>query len=250
MPKKNRIDKILFERGLAPSRERAQAYIMSGNVLVNEVPVTKSGTKIDIDATIRIKGIDQPYVGRGGLKLEKAIRHFSVNIKNKIAMDIGASTGGFTDCLLQNGAAYVFAIDVGQNQLAWDIRQNTKVKDLEKTNFRNMPFSAIGTYVDLIVIDVSFISLTKILGNCLNFLTKNGELIALIKPQFEAGKENIHRGGIVTRDDIKTDVIVSIKNFAEKIGFVCESEVISSPIQGKKSGNQEFLIHLKKQSRF
>ena len=246
MPKKNRIDKILFERGLAPSRERAQAYIMSGNVLVNEVPITKSGTKIDIEATIRIKGSDQPFVGRGGLKLEKAIKQFSVSVKNKIAMDIGASTGGFTDCLLQHGVAYVFAIDVGQNQLAWDIRKNAKVKDLEKTNFRNMPFSTIGTYVDIIVIDVSFISLTKILGNCLNFLTKNGELIALIKPQFEAGKENITKGGIVIREDIKADVIVTIKNFAEEIGFVCEGEVVSSPIQGKKSGNQEFLIHLKR----
>ena len=220
---------------------------MSGNVLVNEVPITKSGTKIDIEATIRIKGSDQPFVGRGGLKLEEAIKQFSVSVKNKIAMDIGASTGGFTDCLLQHGVAYVFAIDVGQNQLAWDIRKNAKVKDLEKTNFRNMPFSTIGTYVDIIVIDVSFISLTKILGNCLNFLTKNGELIALIKPQFEAGKENITKGGIVIREDIKAEVIITIKNFAEKIGFVCEGEVVSSPIQGKKSGNQEFLIHLKKQ---
>lgn len=248
MSQKNRIDKILFDRGLAPSRERAQAYIMSGNVLVNEVPVTKSGTKIDINANIRIKGMDQPFVGRGGLKLEKAIQHFSINVKNKIAMDVGASTGGFTDCLLQNGAAYVFAVDVGQNQLAWDIRQHPKVKDLEKTNFRNMPFSTIGTFVDIIVIDVSFISLTKILNNCLNFITQKGDLIALIKPQFEAGKENINKGGIVTNKSTKADVITLITKYAESIGYICRNDVISSPIQGKKSGNQEFLIHLGKQN--
>ncbi|MBT4286838.1 MAG: TlyA family RNA methyltransferase [Deltaproteobacteria bacterium] len=247
MCQKNRIDKILFERGLAPSRERAQAYIMSGNVLVNEVPVTKSGSKIDINATIRIKGMDQPFVGRGGLKLEKAIEQFSLSIKHKIAMDVGASTGGFTDCLLQHGAVYVFAVDVGHNQLAWDIRQHPKVKDLEKTNFRNMPFSIIGTFVDIIVIDVSFISLTKIFNNCLNFLTQKGDLIALIKPQFEAGKENINKGGFVSKENIKADVIASITKYAESVGFFCRNSVISSPIQGKKSGNQEFLIHLGKQ---
>ena len=246
MSKKKRLDKLLFEKGLAPSRERAQAYIMSGNVLVNETPITKSGTKVDITANIRIKGMDQPFVGRGGLKLEKAIEHYLLTVKNKIAMDIGASTGGFTDCMLKNGASFVYAIDVGTNQLAWELIKHPKVKNLEKTNFRHMPFDRVGTYVDLIVIDVSFISLTKILDNCLNFLKFGGDLIALIKPQFEAGKDNVSKGGIVADTQVKSDIIHSIKDYAKSIGFKIGGEVIPSPIQGKKSGNQEFLIHLTK----
>ncbi len=245
MRKKVRIDKLLFEKGLAPSRERAQSYIMSGNVLANEQKIEKPGIRVFDDVVIRVKGFDQPYVSRGGLKLEKALDAFNIPVNHLIAMDVGASTGGFTDCLLQRGASYVYAIDVGYGQLAWKLVSDTRVKNMERTNFRHMSFSKIGTYVDLIVIDVSFISLTKILEHCLLFLIKGGVLIALIKPQFEAGKENIEKRGVVVKHGVRAKVIESIRCFAEKVGFAVE-KIEDSPIQGKKSGNMEYLILLRK----
>lgn len=230
---------------MAPSRERAQAYIMAGKVIVNNQKIEKPGHKVLDNSDIIILGEDQPYISRGGLKLEKAIGAFGINPENRIAMDIGASTGGFTDCLLKHRASFVFAVDSGNNQLAWELASHPKVKNLEKTNFRHLTMETIGTFVDLIVIDVSFISLKKLLPNSWNFMVKNGSLIALIKPQFEAGRANIRKGGIVDDPAIHQEVIQSIKMFASSIGFEA-LQIASSPIQGKKSHNKEFLIHLKK----
>jgi len=245
MERKTRIDKLLFELELAPSRERAQAYIMAGKVLVNDLVVDKPGTKVWPSDPIRVRGVDQPYVGRGGLKLQKALKTFAVSAKNKIALDVGASTGGFTDCMLQHGASYVFAVDVGHGQLDWRLANHDQVKNMEKTHFTHMTLEQLGTFVDLIVIDVSFISLTRILPNCWNFLAQGGHVIALIKPQFEAGKKNIRKGGIVTDPEVHKQVIQSIEDCALSLGFTVHG-VDSSPIQGKKSHNQEFLIHLSK----
>lgn len=242
---KTRIDKLLLDRELTHSRERAKALIMAGKVLVNQQKIEKPGIKVDSDAQIRIMGIDQPYVSRGGLKLEKALRDFRIDARNRIAMDIGASTGGFTDCLLQNGAVYVFAIDVGYGQLAWKLVNDSRVKNMERSNFRHLAMLDVGTFVDLIVIDVSFISLTKLLQNCYSLLVKGGDLVALIKPQFEAGRENVGKGGKVTDTRAQRNAVASIRNYAQKQGFIPVRDV-NSPILGKKSGNREFLLHLKK----
>lgn len=245
MKGKIRIDKLLFEQGLAPSRERAQAYIMAGKVWVDDQVVDKPGTRVGPDKKIRVKGVDQPFVGRGGLKLQRALSCFRIEVKNRLAIDVGASTGGFTDCLLQKGAIYVFAVDVGQGQLDWQLVTDKRVANLEKTHFTHLPFEKIGTFVDLIVVDVSFISLKKILPNCMNFLRTKGDLVALIKPQFEAGKDKVQKKGIVSDSNVHKEVINSVKDFAQSLGFSV-SGVELSPIQGKKSGNQEFLIHLVK----
>lgn len=242
---KIRIDKLLFDKGLAPSRERAQAFIMAGRVLVNHQKIEKSGIKVAPDSEISITGLDQPYVSRGGLKLEKAIKSFHIPIANRIIIDIGASTGGFTDCLLQHGAAFIFSIDTGYNQLVWKLKRDDRVKSLEKTNFRYLEMESIGTFVDIIVIDVSFISLRKILPNCLRFLVKGGELIMLIKPQFEAGREHVKKGGIVSDAKTHAEIVDGILEFSNSLGFQT-IEVDRSPITGKKSGNKEFLAHLKK----
>jgi 23S rRNA (cytidine1920-2'-O)/16S rRNA (cytidine1409-2'-O)-methyltransferase len=243
MPLKERIDKLIFEQGLAPSRERAQAYIMAGKVLVNGLKIEKPGQRFPEDSTILIIGTDQPYVSRGGLKLAKALEVFNIDVKNRIALDIGASTGGFTDCLLQHHAAFVFAVDSGYNQLDWKLVTDSRVKSMEKCNFRHLTMETIGTYVDIIVIDVSFISLRKIFGNCLNFLTKGGHLIALIKPQFEAGKQHVKKRGVVNDPKTHVQIVQGIKDHAQTLGFIPQA-FDYSPIQGKKSGNREFLIHL------
>lgn len=245
MSSKTRIDKLLFEKGFAKSRERAQAYIMAGKVLVNNQKIEKAGTKVDNNAEIRVKGIDQPYVSRGGLKLEKALQHFNIATANRIAMDVGASTGGFSDCLIKKGVTFIFAIDVGHSQLAWELIKEPRLLNIEKTNFRYLTMADIGSFVDLIVIDVSFISLTKILPNCMNFLIQGGDIIALVKPQFEAGRKNINKGGVVSNALIQTEVKKSIASFAVNLGLKNHG-IIDSPIQGKKSGNREFLLYLSK----
>lgn len=245
MSEKIRIDRLLFEKGLAPSRERAQSLIMAGKVLVNGQKIEKSGHRFLEDVDIRVIGLDQPFVSRGGLKLAKAIHTFKIGVTGSIVMDIGASTGGFTDCLLQNGACYIFAIDTGYNQLDWKLANHPQVKNLEKTNFRHLELSSVGTFVDLIVIDVSFISLRKILPNCGTFLVKGGDIIALIKPQFEAGRHKIQKGGLVKDPLVHQEIVHAISEFAESINYNIIAQDFS-PIQGKKSGNQEFLIHLKK----
>lgn len=242
-PIKERLDIILFERGLAQSRQRAQAIIMSGRVLVDDEPVDKPGTKVMKDSEIRIKGDDDcPFVSRGGLKLQHAIDTFGTDVTDLVCMDIGASTGGFTDCLIQRGAKKVFAVDVGYGQLAWKLRQDQRVISVERTNIRHMPIEIIGEPVDLAVIDTSFISLRIVLPAVLKFLKKHAIILALIKPQFEVGKENVGKGGVVRDSALHDEVVSDLTSFFSETGLDVKG-IISSPILGPK-GNKEFLILL------
>lgn len=244
MPKE-RIDKLLVALGLAPSRERARAYLMAGRVLVDERPVTKAGALVPEGASVRLKGEDLPYVGRGGLKLAGALRQFGIDPKGWLCLDVGASTGGFTDCLLQAGAAYVFAVDAGTNQLDHKLRQDKRVKSLEQTNFRHADLSLTGTFVDLGVVDVSFISLELILPPLFELLVKGGWVVALIKPQFEVGPGKVAKGGVVKEERYRTEAIEAVRRCAEELGFKVRG-LMDSPIEGKKSGNLEALIWLEK----
>lgn len=240
---KSRLDKILFEKGLVPSRERAKAIIMEGKVYVNNMPVTKAGAIIDADANIEIKGEVLPYVSRGGLKLEAAIRHFNICLKDKIAMDVGSSTGGFTDCMLQHGVKKVYCIDVGYGQIAWKLRQDNRIILLERTNIRYLGREKIMDEIDIATIDVSFISLRKVIPKVLEFLKDSGEIVALIKPQFEVGKGEVDKGGIV-KDQIKRlKAVESLKEYFESLNLKTVG-IIQSPISGQK-GNIEYLIYLK-----
>ena len=241
---KERLDRVLVEKGLAGSRQRAQALIMAGRVLVEEKRMEKAGVKVDPDANIRIKGDDILYVSRGGTKLEKALREFRVEVGRKTVIDVGASTGGFTDCLLKQGAAKVYAVDVGYGQLAWKLREDPRVVCLDKTNIRYLSPEKITEPVDLAVIDTSFISLEKVLPKVSELLRESGEIVALIKPQFEVGKGQVGKGGIVRDADKQQDVVRRISGFAKKIGLFTAG-VIESPIPGQK-GNKEFFIYLKK----
>ncbi|MDH5559435.1 MAG: TlyA family RNA methyltransferase [Deltaproteobacteria bacterium] len=241
--RKTRIDKWLLDKGLVKSREKAKELIVEKRVLVNKVILEKCSTLINPDDSIEIIEPSCGYVSRGGLKLMEALVKFELSVANLIALDVGASTGGFTDCLLQNGAAYVFSVDVGYNQLDWKLKTHPKVRSLEKTNFRYSSLKDIGSFVDLIVVDVSFISLTKILKNCYDLLVCGGCVIALIKPQFEAGKDQIQKGGVVKDAQIRQTVLNKITAFSEETGFKVV-KTIPSPIQGKKKGNQEYLIYL------
>ena len=241
---KERADKVLVERGLVDSRTRAQALILAGQVLVREQRIDKPGQLIDPNAEIRIKGETLRYAGRGGLKLEAALREFNIDPAGKNCLDVGASTGGFTDCLLQYGAARVWAIDVGHNQLVWRLRQDSRVVVLEGVNARNLDPVQFPVRFDLATIDVSFISLTKILPAVRPCLTDTADCIALIKPQFEVGKGEVGRGGIVT-DPAKHQLVLNqIKDAATVNGFRPVG-VIESPILGAE-GNREFLMHLKR----
>lgn len=242
MADKERIDKLMVERQLAGSRERARALIMAGRVLVDECPVDKVGTKIDSAAAIRVKGEDIPFVSRGGLKLAEALTSFNVDVRGRVALDVGASTGGFTDCLLQNGAARVFAVDVGYGQLAWQLREDARVVNLERTNIRHLKAEQLDAVPDLAVIDASFISLEKVLPSTLSLLKPGSDILALIKPQFEVGKGQVGKGGVVRDPHQHEQVLVRIKDLAAELGCrvlgVCDS-----PVLGPK-GNREFLIHL------
>lgn len=247
MPAKKRLDLILVEKKLAQSRQRAQALIMAGKVFVNNHPVDKSGTLILEDDNIILKGEDIPYVSRGGIKLEKALKSFQINTKGLVCLDVGASTGGFTDCLLQHGANRVFAVDVGYGQLAWKLRQDPRVVVIERTNIRHMPFEVLPSPIDLATIDVSFISLKIVVPSILKFMKKDGikkdtKIIALIKPQFEVGKGKVGKGGVVRDPALHDEVIKDLSNFFSKIGFL-HKPVISSPVLGPK-GNREFIIAL------
>ena len=242
MPKR-RLDNLLLERGIVQSRERAKGLILSGDVRVNGNPVNKAGTLIDENAEIEITK-DIPYVSRGGLKLEKAIKEFNINVKDKVAIDVGASTGGFTDCLIQYGAKKVYAVDVGYGQLAWKLRNDPRVVIIERKNVRYIKPSDIGEPVDIATIDVSFISLKLVLPVVKNLLKENGEIIALIKPQFEVGRGEVGKGGIVKDEEKHKKVISEIKSFAIDSGFKVLN-VTKSPIAGQK-GNVEFLIYLQK----
>ena len=242
---KERLDVLLVKRNLAESREKAKAIIMSGNVFVNGNREDKAGTTFDEEkAQIEIKGHTLPYVSRGGLKLEKAIEVFGVDVKDKVCMDIGASTGGFTDCMLQNGADHVYSIDVGRGQLAWKLRNDPRVVCMEKTNIRYVQPEDLGEPIDFSSIDVSFISLTKVLLPIRNYLKENGEIVALIKPQFEAGREKVGKKGVVREKSTHIEVIEKVTDYAVSIGFEVAA-LEFSPIKGPE-GNIEYLVHLKK----
>lgn len=241
--RKTRIDRLLVDRGMAPTRQKAQALILTGNVLVNDQPADKAGQLVGADADVRLRGEDHPYVSRGGLKLAKALDVFQVPVGGKVCLDIGASTGGFTHVLLLRGATRVFAVDVGYNQLDWRIRSDARVVVHEKINARHMPFELIGTPVDLIVIDVSFISLEKILPGVMSFSQPGTDWVALIKPQFEVGREHVGKGGIVTSDVERQRAVERITRFGESLGLRFAG-LIESPITGT-SGNVEFLAHWK-----
>lgn len=241
---KSRLDKLLLEKGLASSRERAQALIMEGKVVVNSMPATKAGSMFGPDINIELKGADMPYVSRGGLKLEAALNHFGVALEGKIALDAGASTGGFTDCMLQRGAEKVYCVDVGYGQLAWKLRQDPRVVLIERTNIRYIENDKLPEPIDIAVIDVSFISLTLVVPKTLEFLKDSGEIIALIKPQFEVGKGEVDKGGIV-RDELKRQSAVEkIRMHFESLGLQ-NIGIIQSPILGQK-GNAEYLIYGKR----
>ncbi len=241
---KERLDVMLVKRNLAESREKAKAVIMSGNVFVDGQREDKAGSTFAPDVRIEVKGHTLPYVSRGGLKLEKALANFDVDVKDKVCTDVGSSTGGFTDCMLQNGASKVFAIDVGRGQLDWKLRNDPRVICMEKTNIRYVTPEDIGEPVDFSSIDVSFISLTKVLGPIRDYLTDDGEIVALIKPQFEAGREKVGKKGVVRERSTHREVIHKIMDFAMANGFdLCALEF--SPIKGPE-GNIEYLIHLKK----
>lgn len=239
--KKERIDKLLLDGGFAASRAKAQALVMAGVVLVDEKRVGKSSETYTPDAIIRIKGEtpESRYVGRGGLKLEKALSEFNISVETYICLDVGSSTGGFTDCLLQNGAAKVVAIDVGTNQLAWKLRNDPRVDTRENVNARNLKREDFDDPFDLIVMDVSFISVTKILPVLPPLLKDTGRIITLIKPQFEVGKGEVGKGGIVREPEKHQRVVTEINEFAQGCGLKVAG-VIDSPILGAE-GNKEFL---------
>jgi 23S rRNA (cytidine1920-2'-O)/16S rRNA (cytidine1409-2'-O)-methyltransferase len=241
---KERLDVMLVNRGLAPSREKAKAVIMSGIVFVDGQREDKAGSTFDEKVNIEVKGSTLKYVSRGGLKLEKAMEHFDVTLKGKICMDVGSSTGGFTDCMLQNGAVKVYAVDVGHGQLDWKLRNDERVVCMEKTNIRYVTPDQIEELVQFASIDVSFISLTKVLGPVKELLTDEGEIVCLIKPQFEAGREKVGKKGVVRDRKVHEEVIHMVMDFAKSIGFVlCNLEF--SPIKGPE-GNIEYLLHLSK----
>ena len=242
--KKERLDKLLVDRGLVQSRERARALILAGQILADEQVFDKAGVKVPEDIRLRIKGEDIPFVSRGGLKLAHALSEFHVDVNGVIALDVGASTGGFTDCLLQNGAARVYALDVGYGQLAWKLRQDPRVICLERTNIRQLVPGDLDERPSLAVIDCSFISLTKVLPPTLNLLTEDGEIIALIKPQFELEKRLVGKGGIVRDPHLQELAVQKVRDFA--LGLDCFGQgIVESPVLGSK-GNREFLIYLKK----
>lgn len=242
--KKERLDVLLVKRGLAESREKAKAIIMTGNVFVEEQREDKAGSTFAEDAQIRIKGTPMKYVSRGGYKLEKAMELWHVPLQDKLCMDVGSSTGGFTDCMLQNGAVKVYAIDVGTNQLAWKLRQDERVVSMEKTNIRYVTPEDIADPIDFSSIDVAFISLTKVLIPVWNLLKNGGRVVCLVKPQFEAGREKVGKKGVVRDKKVHEEVVCHIMTYALSIGF----EILGlsySPIKGPE-GNIEYLLYIEK----
>ena len=240
--KKERLDVLMVQRNLAESREKAKALIMSGIVYVNGQKEDKAGTSFEETVQIEVRGSTLKYVSRGGLKLEKAMSHFGVELAGKVCMDVGASTGGFTDCMLQNGAVKVYAVDVGHGQLAWKLRNDDRVICMEKTNIRYVTPEDIGDRIEFSSIDVSFISLTKVLGPVKQLLTDNGQVVCLIKPQFEAGREKVGKKGVVREKSVHLEVIEMVSDYARSIGFgILGLEF--SPIKGPE-GNIEYLLYL------
>lgn len=241
---KQRLDVLLVNRNLVESREKAKAIIMSGDVFVNGQREDKAGSTFPEDVQIEIKGAPLKYVSRGGYKLEKAIVKFDITLEKKVCMDVGSSTGGFTDCMLQNGAAFVYAVDVGTNQLAWKLRQDERVASMEKTNIRYLTPDQIEDSIAFASIDVAFISLTKVLLPVRELLETQGEVVCLIKPQFEAGREKVGKKGVVRDPKVHREVIEQVINYATSIGFDC-LDLDYSPIKGPE-GNIEYLLYLRK----
>ncbi len=242
--KKERLDVLLVKRGLAESREKAKAIIMTGNVFVEEQREDKAGSTFAEDVQIRIKGTPMKYVSRGGYKLEKAMELWHVPLQDKLCMDVGSSTGGFTDCMLQNGAVKVYAIDVGTNQLTWKLRQDERVVSMEKTNIRYVTPEDIADPIDFSSIDVAFISLTKVLIPVWNLLKNGGRVVCLVKPQFEAGREKVGKKGVVRDKKVHEEVVCHIMTYALSMGF----EILGlsySPIKGPE-GNIEYLLYIEK----
>jgi 23S rRNA (cytidine1920-2'-O)/16S rRNA (cytidine1409-2'-O)-methyltransferase len=243
--KKERLDTLLAEGGYASSREKARSIIMAGLVFVDEQKLDKPGTKVKTNANIEVRGNPNPYVSRGGLKLEKALKEFDIDLSGLTTLDIGASTGGFTDCMLQKGAVKVFAIDVGYGQLAWSLRSDSRVVCMERTNIRAVTPEMLGELADFATMDVSFISITKVLPVVKQLLKENGRLVCLIKPQFEAGRDKVGKKGVVRDKNVHKEVIENILNFCtDKMDF----EILGltySPIKGPE-GNIEFLVYLSK----
>lgn len=244
---KIRLDKLLVDRGLAASRERAQALILAGKVLVDNQKLEKAGAQVQEDASIRLLGEDLRYVSRGGLKLERALDHWNIDVTGKVCLDVGASTGGFTDCLLQHGAARVIAIDTGYGQMDLKIRQDPRVRLIEKTNARFLAREVVGECVDFIAIDVSFISVTLVLAPVISAAfpespdeRRNRGIVVLVKPQFEAGREYVGKGGIVRNEDAQRESVEKVRSALMNLG-IAQTDVIESPILGAE-GNREFLL--------
>lgn len=242
MGKRERLDKLLIERGLVASREEGRGRILAGDVLVNDQPLTKAGTLVDEQAAIRIKSKGVPYASRGGSKLEAALQSFGIDPTGKTVLDVGASTGGFTDCLLAHGARQIFAVDVGYGQLDWRLRNDPRVVVLEKTNIRYLELKSLPRPADLATIDVSFISLKLVIPQVKTLLLPDNQIVALIKPQFEVGKGKVGKGGVVRSHEEHERVIEEIRSAAIKLGYGVRG-VIESPLLGP-AGNKEFFIHL------
>ena len=241
---KQRLDVYLFENGFAESREKAKAIIMSGNVYINNQKADKAGDNVSDGDEVEVRGKTNPFVSRGGLKLDKAIKVFGVSLENKVCVDIGASTGGFTDCMLQNGAKKVFCIDVGYGQLAWKLRCDPRVVNMERTNIRYVTTDQIGEKLDFASIDVSFISLKLVLPVAKELTGDNGEILCLIKPQFEAGREKVGKKGVVRDINVHLEVAETVVAFAESIGLYPKA-LDYSPVRGPE-GNIEYLLYLSK----
>jgi 23S rRNA (cytidine1920-2'-O)/16S rRNA (cytidine1409-2'-O)-methyltransferase len=244
---KERLDVLLVKRGLAESREKAKAVIMAGEVFVENQREDKAGQTFPTHVQIEIKGKKMKYVSRGGYKLERALEQFPIQLHERVCMDVGASTGGFTDCMLQNGAETVYAIDVGTNQLAWKLRQDERVHCMEKTNIRYVVPENIGQPVEFVSIDVAFISLTKVLAPVKALMTEQGQIVCLIKPQFEAGREKVGKKGVVREPETHEEVIVKVMDYARSLGFHILG-LDHSPIRGPE-GNIEYLLYMENDHR-
>lgn len=245
--KKVRLDKLLVDRGEAPSLEKARALILARAVKVNDAYIDKAGVPVPVDAEIYIKGEDNPYVSRGGLKLAGALQEFDLNVEGIVAFDVGASTGGFTDCLLQKGAHKVYALDVAYGQLAWKLREDKRVVVIERTNCRYYDGADLDEKIDLAVIDASFISLKIVIPSVLKFLEEGARMLALIKPQFEARREEVAEGGVVQETSVQERIIKDIRDFCESLNLEVEG-TCASPLLGP-SGNKEFFILTRKKKQ-
>lgn len=241
---KERLDVLLVNRGMVESREKAKAIIMTGNVFVNEQREDKAGQKFPVDVYIEIRGKKLKFVSRGGYKLEKALQVFPIDLTDLTCMDVGASTGGFTDCMLQNGAKFVYSIDVGTNQLAWKLRQDERVRSMEKTNIRYVTAEDVGELVDFVSIDVAFISLTKVLEPIRHLMKNEARMVCLIKPQFEAGREKVGKKGVVRDLAVHKEVMEQVITYAKSLGFLIKG-LDFSPIRGPE-GNIEYLLYIQK----